>query len=45
MEIQEWLGADNQLGIDIWKHKYRYQDETFEQWLGASAGETARLQG
>ena len=34
MEIQEWLGADNQLGIDIWKHKYRYQDETLEQWLG-----------
>ena len=33
MEIQEWLGADNQLGIDIWKHKYCYKGETFGQWL------------
>ena len=41
MEIQEWLGADNQLGIDIWKHKYRYQDETLEQWLGRVSGGNA----
>ena len=38
MEIQECLGAENQLGIDIWKHKYRYQDETLEQWLGRVNG-------
>ncbi|MFQ9702368.1 MAG: hypothetical protein ACLR0U_08770 [Enterocloster clostridioformis] len=38
MEIQECLGAENQLGIDIWKHKYCYQDETLEQWLDASTG-------
>lgn len=23
MEVQEWLGADNQLGLDIWQNKYR----------------------
>ena len=38
MEIQVCLGAENQLGIDIWKHKYRYQDETLEQWLGRVNG-------
>ena len=42
MEIQQWLGADNQLGIDIWKHKYCYKDETFDQWLSriSSGNET-----
>jgi len=45
MEIQEWLGADNQLGIDIWKHKYRYQDETFEQWLGRVSGGNGTIAG
>lgn len=33
MNIQEWLGKDNQLGIDIWVKKYQYGDETFEEWL------------
>lgn len=33
MTIQEWLGADNQLGIDIWERKYRQNNETFDEWL------------
>ena len=33
MTVQEWLGKDNQLGIDIWTNKYRYENETFEEWL------------
>ena len=33
MEIEEWLGADNQLGIDIWTKKYCHDNETFDQWL------------
>lgn len=33
MTVQEWLGSDNTLGIDIWKHKYQYKNETFEEWL------------
>ena len=32
MTIQEWLG-DYQLGIDIWNKKYRYNNETFEEWI------------
>lgn len=33
MEIEQWLGEDNQLGIDIWQKKYCYNGETFDQWL------------
>ena len=38
MNIQEWLGESNQLGIDIWEKKYRYENETFEEWLGRVSG-------
>lgn len=31
--VEEWLGKDNELGIDIWNRKYRYNNETFPQWL------------
>ncbi|MDR3205977.1 MAG: adenosylcobalamin-dependent ribonucleoside-diphosphate reductase [Candidatus Methanoplasma sp.] len=33
MEIEDWLGADNQIGIDIWQKKYCYNGETFDGWL------------
>lgn len=33
MEVGEWLGKDNQLGIDIWQKKYCYNGETFDNWL------------
>ena len=33
MDVREWLGEDNKIGIDIWEHKYRYDNETFDQWL------------
>lgn len=32
MTEKDWLG-DNQLSLDIWSNKYRYKDETFEEWL------------
>lgn len=38
MTVQEWLGKENKLGIDIWEKKYRYQNETFEQWLDRVSG-------
>lgn len=41
MEIEQWLGADNQLGIDIWQKKYCYNGETFDKWLDrVSAGDS-----
>ena len=33
MTIQEWLGADNQLGIDIWQKKYQHNGESFDSWI------------
>lgn len=33
MRIEDWLGEDNKLGIDIWNKKYRRNNETFDEWL------------
>lgn len=33
MRIEDWLGEDNKLGIDIWHKKYQRNGETFDQWL------------
>lgn len=33
MNVEQWLGKDNTLGIDIWKKKYQNNNESFEEWL------------
>lgn len=33
MNIYDWLGQDNQLGVTIWENKYQYNNETFDEWL------------
>ena len=33
MRVNEWLGNENQLGIDIWEKKYKFENETFDEWL------------
>lgn len=33
MDVSEWLGKDNTLGIDIWNKKYRHNNESFDEWL------------
>lgn len=38
MTVEEWLGKDNILGIDIWKKKYQRNDETFDEWLDRVSG-------
>lgn len=37
MTIQEWLNND-QLGIDIWEKKYRYNNETLDEWFDRVSG-------
>ena len=32
MQEQEWLN-NNQLSLDIWNNKYRYENESFDSWL------------
>lgn len=38
MNIEQWLGKNNQLGIDIWKNKYQYENETFDKWIERVSG-------
>lgn len=37
MTIQEWLNND-QLGIDIWNKKYRYNNESLDEWFDRVSG-------
>ena len=43
MNEEEWLGKTNQLGIDIWNKKYRYNDESFGEWLNRVSGNNELL--
>ena len=36
--VEDWLGKENTLGIDIWNKKYRYGNETFDEWLDRVSG-------
>lgn len=38
MKVEEWLGSDNELGISIFERKYKYGNETFDQWLERVSG-------
>ena len=38
MEIEKWLGEENELAIDIWNKKYKYENENFEEWLRRVSG-------
>ena len=38
MLVQDWLGADNELGISIWERKYRNGNESFDEWLDRVSG-------
>lgn len=38
MTVEQWLGPQNQLGIDIWKRKYCKNNETFDEWLDRVSG-------
>ena len=38
MRIEEWLGKENQLGIDIWQRKYQQNEESFDEWLDRVSG-------
>ncbi|MGI6069788.1 MAG: adenosylcobalamin-dependent ribonucleoside-diphosphate reductase [Blautia sp.] len=38
MNVEQWLGEDNQLGMDIWKNKYCNEGEDFDAWLDRISG-------
>lgn len=41
--LQEWLGTENQLGQDIWERKYRYENETFDEWINRVSGGNSEI--
>ena len=41
--VEQWLGEDNQIGIDIWNKKYKNGDEAFLQWLERVSGDDEEL--
>ena len=45
MTVQDWLGEENQLGIDIWNRKYRYRNESFDEWIDRVSGGDKELAG
>lgn len=38
MRLEQWLGKDNKLGMDIWTKKYQQNNETFDEWLDRISG-------
>lgn len=38
MTVEQWLGADNKLGVDIFKRKYQRNGESFDKWLDRVSG-------
>lgn len=43
MDVKDWLGEDNTLGVDIWHRKYQYENETFDQWLDRISNGNTKL--
>lgn len=43
MTIEDWLGKDNQLGIDIWHKKYQRNSESFDTWLERVSGGSSEV--
>lgn len=38
MRVEDWLGKDNKIGLDIWHKKYQHGKETFDEWLDRVSG-------
>ena len=43
MNVEEWLGSENQLGMDIWNKKYRNEQEDFEGWITRVSGGNEKI--
>ena len=43
MDVKQWLGENNTLGLSIWENKYRYENETFDEWLDRVSNDDEEL--
>lgn len=41
-KVLEWL-ENSELGYNIWNNKYRYNDETFDEWLNRVSGGNEKI--
>ena len=37
-DLAKWLGIEEGLPVDIWNKKYKFENETFEEWLNRVSG-------
>lgn len=44
-KLKQWLGENNQIGMDIWEKKYRYNNESFDEWLDRVSGGDEDIKG
>lgn len=44
MNVEQWLGKDNEIGISIWHKKYQHGDETFDEWVDRVSGGDENLE-
>ena len=33
MTVEDWLGKDNELSLNIWHKKYQHDNESFDEWI------------
>ena len=43
LTLEEWVGKDNKLGVDVFNKKYRHNDETFDNWLNRVSGKNIKV--
>lgn len=43
LQVESWLGKNNQIGVDIWERKYRYDHENLEQWFDRVSGDNKEV--
>ena len=43
MTVEQWLGENNTLGIDIWNGKYPHENESFDEWLDRISGHNPKV--
>jgi len=43
LKVEEWLGQNNTLGIDIWNKKYCNNNESFDEWLDRVSNKNIEL--
>jgi len=41
--VEDWLGKENRIGTDIFNRKYRFEKETFEEFLNRVSGGNAEI--